>query len=121
MSRRDPRFSSPHSGAARATLPSSRPDDYLDLCTTCIHNGDCLGRATLIRPVHFCEEFDCHTANGDSVTPVSTPVAPVVGEPVPAEVEQSQGYTGICVNCDFRETCRNSRTEGGIWHCEEYA
>ncbi len=27
---------------------------------------------------------------------------------------------GLCMNCENRETCPLSKTEGGIWFCNEY-
>jgi hypothetical protein len=29
-------------------------------------------------------------------------------------------YKGLCVNCANRETCLLPKSEGGVWHCEEY-
>jgi hypothetical protein len=29
-------------------------------------------------------------------------------------------FKGLCSNCENRNTCVNSRMEGGVWHCEEY-
>jgi len=41
--------------------------------------------------------------------------ADAVGKEAEPEV-----YKGLCVNCENRETCRLAKSEGGIWHCEEY-
>ncbi len=27
---------------------------------------------------------------------------------------------GLCANCAKRETCLLPKSEGGVWHCEEY-
>jgi hypothetical protein len=29
-------------------------------------------------------------------------------------------FKGLCVNCANRYTCLLPRSEGGVWHCEEY-
>lgn len=95
-------------------------DEFLDLCTTCNHRAECLSRATLIRPVHFCEQFDCCTEKpGDYPLPyvpkLSSPVLVTQG------TDTQPRHTGICTNCDNREICCHSCTEGGIWQCEEYS
>jgi hypothetical protein len=30
-------------------------------------------------------------------------------------------YTGLCINCDHRESCVFLESGAGGWHCEEYA
>lgn len=32
----------------------------------------------------------------------------------------SSRLEGLCVNCELRGTCIFSRSEGGVWYCEEY-
>ena len=109
---------SPPGALGSASMQESRweADDILDLCTTCDHGGLCLSRKTLIRPVHYCEQFEAR------VTPGNTrPMAPPRRlRPVEEATQETSGYSGICVNCDLRRECRNSRDEAGIWHCEEY-
>jgi len=34
------------------------------------------------------------------------------------EVEKE--LRGLCVNCANRETCLFPKSEGGVWHCEEF-
>jgi hypothetical protein len=29
-------------------------------------------------------------------------------------------YKGLCVNCEKRVVCIHSKSDVGIWHCEEY-
>jgi len=29
-------------------------------------------------------------------------------------------YKGLCRNCKKRKTCKLPKSEGGVWHCEEY-
>jgi len=40
------------------------------------------------------------------------------GSPSPERDEKAQ--IGLCVNCVNRDTCLLPRSEGGVWHCEEY-
>jgi len=34
--------------------------------------------------------------------------------------EEAGEYEGLCVNCAKREVCLLPKSEGGVWHCEEY-
>ncbi|MFB3788142.1 MAG: hypothetical protein ACE15F_17415 [bacterium] len=34
--------------------------------------------------------------------------------------EETNLYKGLCVDCANRESCTYPRTDGGIFHCEEY-
>lgn len=36
------------------------------------------------------------------------------------KVEEKVAYTGLCVNCDERKSCKIRKAEYVIWHCEEY-
>lgn len=45
----------------------------------------------------------------------------------PAEVtrprrraEQGEELKGLCVNCANRSVCLLPKSEGGVWHCQEY-
>lgn len=85
--------------------------EHNDLCTTCNNPPVCDSTKAKRRPVHNCEQFDNHV-----------PPKPVfrISKEKPDEEPDYSGYTGICKNCEIRETCMSSGTEGGIWHCEEY-
>ena len=48
-------------------------------------------------------------------------------EQSPAERTSREGqkndgdeFKGLCVNCANRHTCLFPKSEGGVWHCEEY-
>jgi hypothetical protein len=86
-----------------------------DLCTTCNHQADCISRATLIRPVLFCEEFTCEAPLQDrrpafTLREISATSHPPINPP----------YSGICVNCEDREVCVSARRKQNIQFCEEY-
>ncbi|MCX6646351.1 MAG: hypothetical protein NTY09_08340 [bacterium] len=98
--------------------------EYNDLCTTCNNPPVCDSTRAGRRPVYFCEQFDDYKKPGEAQRPGSpAKKSKVISEPEPP-MEQIQAagekYTGICKNCDLRETCMNACAEGGIWHCEEY-
>lgn len=81
-----------------------------DLCSTCKHVRTCSGRSTPDNPIFSCEAYEVY---------------------VPGSVENgsetaSQGgdaprkLNGLCSNCEERETCLFPKSEGGVWHCDEY-
>jgi len=83
--------------------------EHNDLCSTCSATPECINR-TPGMPVHYCEEYDEHP-------PVASPRSPQPAQPVadPPDVQ------GLCINCEHRHTCTTAATQGGIWHCEEFA
>ena len=82
---------------------------HAGLCSTCNNAPSCFHRAR--RGVaQYCELFDNFVADPVNDPPVSAP-------PVRTH---SNGYQGLCMNCDHRETCRPLQSEGGVWHCENY-
>jgi hypothetical protein len=34
--------------------------------------------------------------------------------------ENEKEFRGLCVNCANRSICLFPKSEGGVWHCEEY-
>ena len=89
--------------------------EYNDLCTTCNFNSHCLERATLQRPVWFCEEFDCYQPAPER-TVRSEPSAAVLN----SGPEETNGFQGVCMNCDVRGECVRAKQGGTRWYCEEY-
>lgn len=83
------------------------------ICSTCVHLEKCAYRAGTDQPIWFCEAFD------DTIA-IETQTKPVSPEKF-SKLTYSNGYLGLCVNCDHREYCMNAKQAGGVWHCEEYA
>ena len=83
---------------------------HAGLCSTCNNAPSCFHRARRGAAL-YCELFDNYVADPTNDLPASTPAARVVA---------SNGYRGLCMNCEHRGTCRHPRPEGGIWHCENY-
>ena len=83
-------------------------DTKSGICVTCIHAMTCIYRKSNIQPVVHCEEFETESCL-QKETKHNTPKI----------IAESQ-YQGLCFNCENRETCIYTQTEGGIWHCEEY-
>ncbi|NIM12499.1 MAG: hypothetical protein GTO45_10360 [Candidatus Aminicenantes bacterium] len=92
---------------------------YNDVCSTCNHVKICTSRKNRQGPVWFCEEFDDYVAvmEKKSVGSEFQIIPPWKGS---NPIESSIEFKGLCINCENRKTCVNSRVEGGIWHCEEY-
>jgi hypothetical protein len=100
--------------AGKKTRAIGKKDEIQDLCTTCNYAMDCVNATDEKRPVYYCEEYDDYTPPIEETAPETKAVEAVAAT-------GTAKYTGICVNCEHRETCPHSMTEGGIWHCEEYA
>jgi hypothetical protein len=68
--------------------------------------------------VWHCEEFSAYTPpevrnrkpNGRRLLGTN---------PGPTAVKPNH-LLGLCANCENWETCTFPRSEGGVWHCEEY-
>ena len=84
---------------------------YQGLCSTCLHASICTFPKDPNKPVLECEEFEVIQAPQQNVAKSVTS---------PSEHAQERQYHGLCVNCKNRKTCIYAKTEGGVWHCEEY-
>jgi len=85
------------------------------LCVNCNAAENCMHLKNCTKPVQFCEEF-CEV--GPRTQTMFRKVAPQL---TPREERKGPiGLKGLCVNCDFRETCTHAQAESGVWHCENY-
>jgi hypothetical protein len=102
--------SHPQSSAPKSSEVTARLGG---LCVNCEYQESCAFRKTTNEPTLFCEEF----------TVSATPMNPLPSqEPVMvSEAKKVAIYTGLCINCDHRETCVFIEAGAGGWHCEEYA
>ncbi len=87
--------------------------EFLDLCNICVHEDGCMNLGTPARPKLFCEQFELET-----LEPAAWEDDALCDGPDKA-VEEGK-FRGLCCNCENRHTCKISRPEGDIWHCEEY-
>jgi hypothetical protein len=85
--------------------------EYLGLCSTCIHTETCTFRRDVSQAVLECDEFD--TGKTAEAVVIEAPATAV-------ELESAIEFKGLCVNCDIRQSCTFSKPPEGIWHCEEY-
>ncbi|MBN1576533.1 MAG: hypothetical protein JW913_08275 [Chitinispirillaceae bacterium] len=81
------------------------------ICTTCNNIEACERLPGHTRHVFFCEEFDDASALTHNVLATVTSIPE----------KHIDIALGLCCDCGNRTTCANSKTPGGIWHCEEYA
>ena len=86
---------------------------FVGLCSTCNNAATCTYRALRGGDALFCEMFD------DYVPEPSLRLTAAVAAAVPEDF-QPLPFAGLCVNCESRNTCQWARSEGGVWHCEEY-
>ena len=80
---------------------------FQDLCSTCAAAPTCIHRTTG-KPVYSCDDYENH---------------PTVAAPVPSTARtdiKPVTLKGLCVDCKHRESCILAKTQGGVWHCEEY-
>ena len=89
---------------------------YLGLCSTCKNTSSCTLPRDPDKPVFYCEEFE--------IERTSLTIPPEKEQPLvtctAAKDKDSTKFTGLCGDCENRQTCAFPKPEGGIWHCEEY-
>ena len=86
----------------------------LSLCSTCKHAQQCTLKCKGEKPVFYCEEFDFDRPIAMNI------VNPFQVHPRPAKTNGKTQYVGLCSDCEDRHECGSAKTEGGIWHCQEY-
>jgi hypothetical protein len=87
---------------------------YGGLCSTCVHASTCGYRRVPLQPVWDCCDFEPEIGPVNLSPPLVSPLKSI------AEGENPGKHAGLCVNCEHRKTCTYPRSEGGVWHCEEY-
>jgi hypothetical protein len=86
------------------------------LCSGCKKAQECVFPRDPGKPVLECGEFE-----GFPSAPSSFPKANIH----PADSPEGQAgekveFKGLCKDCENRKTCTFPKSEGGVWHCEEY-
>jgi len=80
---------------------------YKGLCSNC-EKLECCTYPSTTTDTWFCEEYS-----------YAKPEKMVDAEEVEEE-QQPETVTGLCMNCELRETCRFPKPAGGVWFCDEY-
>jgi hypothetical protein len=86
----------------------------MGVCAACKHDPECIYEDISRGVVLQCEQFEM----GFREQPARP--APVRARAESGRVKDTNGYAGLCSNCDNRETCIYPKPEGGVWRCEEY-
>jgi len=84
------------------------------LCSTCKNDPTCMYEAASNSAVLQCEQFEL-APPAKAARP-----APTKAQPLSSTATDTNGYTGLCSNCENRKTCIYPKPEGGVWHCDEY-
>jgi len=89
---------------------------YFGLCLNCKNASSCTFPRDPAKPAFYCEEFEIEKTT--SITPFGKEQPLVSG---PAVIgKDSTKFIGLCSDCEGRQTCTFPKSEGGVWHCEEY-
>jgi len=91
----------------------------LGLCSTCNNAPTCFHRARR-GPALFCELFDGSAPAVERTSPERVVPSAEPSMARRAADEEVYKYSGLCVNCEHRQTCTHPKPEGGVWHCEDY-
>jgi len=87
------------------------------LCSTCKNASFCAFPRDTGKPVFYCEEFEIEKPAPIKTTRKERPQAT---ESYATEGKDSTKFIGLCSDCENRQTCVFPKSEGGVWHCEEY-
>jgi hypothetical protein len=89
-------------------------NEYPGLCSICLHREACIFTKGKQSSVLFCEEFQIESVPAGAFYRPEAAGDANTGKPLALE-------EGLCCDCKSRRECGlMSKTEGGIWYCEEY-
>lgn len=95
--------------------------EYRGLCLTCSNAPSCAFLGQFSRPVLQCEQFECLACRpAGSAGEQDSPSDSTIYHTASREDDDSDLYIGLCKTCDERDSCKFTRPESGVWHCEEY-
>ncbi|NOR86041.1 MAG: hypothetical protein GQ527_00385 [Bacteroidales bacterium] len=78
------------------------------ICSSCRHEVNCTFINHSADSIIMCEEFELESVAKKIIKESKV-------------LESTNGYSGLCKNCENREICTLRNSECVIWHCEEYA
>ena len=93
-------------------------NEHRGLCLSCQNTLTCTFLKNSHDAVLQCDEFD----GSDSILqkPDRSFHKSMTGSKSNPENKDLNGAKGLCSICEDRETCTYPKSEGGVWHCEEY-
>jgi len=111
-----------HEYDGESAMPVSSLDPSVGLCVNCSNNATCAFCGSQEHPKYFCEEYECMGASCGKAEPEIAVVRskPTTVSEAFAGESGPCNYLGLCVNCENKESCCHTTTEGGVWFCEEY-
>jgi hypothetical protein len=86
-----------------------------DICFSCNNFENCSYVKNKKAPSYFCEEFYNYIYKKENKKEIISSY-----DADNYKNKENKQFKGLCINCENRERCVNSRTDSGIWHCEEY-
>ena len=91
------------------------------ICLSCTFIEYCMNYKLSKKTIQFCEEYFC-SKPATSSHPTSSDVQRTAAESRKISDKNTNDIKliGLCSNCDNRESCSLQKSEGGVWHCEEY-
>ncbi len=84
------------------------------VCAACKHDPECIFETAASTIILQCEQFEM-TFRGPAVPP-----KPVPFRAASIAAKATNGFAGLCSNCQNRDSCIYPKPEGGVWRCEEY-
>ena len=104
----------------RSKLPAEKPyRDLAGLCRLCDNADHCTFLRNPGQGVFECDEFKV-LASAPPMT-IAQPGPMARRQPVLVHRgTETTSLQGLCRTCEHRAGCTYARTEGGVWHCEEY-
>lgn len=88
----------------------------LGLCSGCKNAPGCVFPREPGKPVLECGEFEGFPSVPSSFPKENTPTDDVSK----GKARERVKFRGLCKDCENRRTCTFPKSEGGVWHCEEY-
>jgi len=82
------------------------------VCAACKYYPGCIYEAPSGGVILECEQFEMGFREPEA--------CPKPERPTRSYAKDTNGFAGLCANCDNRETCIYPKPEGGVWRCEEY-
>ena len=99
---------------------SDNPERILNggICSTCRTASTCMYLRSSPKPILRCEEYEEFPYKPKN-NPVEKNMSLSKDNPA-GNPGKKPKYSGLCINCKNRDTCKFIKPQGGVWHCEEY-
>lgn len=92
--------------------------EFRGLCAVCALSESCTFPRSQEKPVRECEEFE--GADMDPAEKFIRARQSELKKEAMQSDQRSSNLKGLCKTCASSATCTFPRSEGGVWHCEEF-